>query len=563
MTTISNVQAPKYGSGTTSATVSWDSTPTAGNLLIARSYVLGGTSSGAITGWTQVINVLYGAGNRYVAIYWKIAGASEGDVTCSATSATTTRLVIEEWSSSTGWPSDPFDQSASTATDGTLVTSRSSGTTGTTAVADELAVAVWASGNTVTAISFTNSFTLSFEQPTGSLTFWGAHKVLSSTGTVETTASWTTSRVCGGAIGVFRPNYELTTPAGSVTPSGVPTKETLKTVAGSVAPSGALSTSYIPGGTTYNQSADGSVTPAGSLIKNTLKSLAGSITPAGTLALQTLKAFTGSITPSGVLTAVKMAVSSVSGALTPVGTLLAQALKSLSGSVTPDGELTKQIIKSLSGSITPGGVLTKQTNKNADGSLTPSGVLTTIKAFLRDLSGTLTPTGDVNKNISKSPSGTAPSSGDVDKDVSKSLTGAVTPTGDAAKSTAKSFTGSLTPSGILSSICTFARDVSGSLSPSGDLTVQTQKSPSGQVLPSGALIKQTLKTLAGSTTPSGILTTLFIPGAPAVPGGGVESWGGAFTDDINPRPRRRTVPQTPIDDDEEAILAILLSRLRK
>lgn len=210
MATITNVQAAKYGTGTTSATVSWDSTPTAGNLLIARSYVLGGTSSGSITGWTQVVNVLYGVGNRYVAVYFKIAGASEGSVTCSATTAATTSLVIEEWSSSTGWDSSPFDKSASTATTGIAVTSRSTGTTATTTVADELAISVIGYGSTVTGISWSNSFTASFEQPTGALVFAGAHKVLSATGAVESTASWTTARVAGAAVATFKSNSVIT-----------------------------------------------------------------------------------------------------------------------------------------------------------------------------------------------------------------------------------------------------------------------------------------------------------------------------------------------------------------
>lgn len=202
--TISNVQAAKYGSAASNAvTVSWNSTPTSGNLLIARAIGAGATDSGAISGWTKADSALYGASTGYVAIFFKVAGGSEGNVTATFTSATTTRLVIEEWSNSDGW--DTVDQSTHADSTGG-VTSKSTGTTGSTTVADELAISVCGWGGAVTGISWSNSFTASFEQPTGALTFAGAHKVLSSTGTVETTVSWTTSRFCGAAVATFKGN---------------------------------------------------------------------------------------------------------------------------------------------------------------------------------------------------------------------------------------------------------------------------------------------------------------------------------------------------------------------
>lgn len=204
--TIANVQAPKYGSAAlNSVTVSWNATPTAGNLLVARAIGAAATDGGAITGWTRVDYARYGASSGYVAIFVKIAGGSEGGVTVTFTSATTTRLEIEEWSNSDGWDSTPIDQytHADSTSSGT---SKSTGTTGTTEEADELSVSVIGWGGAVTGISWSNSFTADFEQPTGSLTFAGAHKILSATGTVETTASWTTSRLAGAAVATFKGN---------------------------------------------------------------------------------------------------------------------------------------------------------------------------------------------------------------------------------------------------------------------------------------------------------------------------------------------------------------------
>ena len=203
--TISNVQAPKYDTAASnSVTISWNSTPTSGNLLIARAIGAAATDGGAISGWTKTDSARYGASTGHVAIFFKKAGASEGDVTVTFTSATTTRMVIEEWNNSDGW--DTVDQHTYADNAGSTVTSKSTGTTGSTTVADELSVSVIGWGSAVTGISWSNSFTASFEQPTGALTFAGAHKVLSSTGAQETTASWTTARLAGAAIATFKGN---------------------------------------------------------------------------------------------------------------------------------------------------------------------------------------------------------------------------------------------------------------------------------------------------------------------------------------------------------------------
>lgn len=205
MATISNVQAPKYGTAASnSVTVSWTSTPTSGNLLVARAVGVAATDGGAISGWTSVDYARYGSTTGYTSIFVKVAGGSEGSVQVTYTSATTTRLVIEEWSNSDGWDATPTDQY--THDDSTSGTSKSTGTTGATTIADTLAVAVIGWGGAVTGISWSNSFTADFEQPTGSLTFAGAHKILSSTGTQETTASWTTTRLAGAAIATFKGN---------------------------------------------------------------------------------------------------------------------------------------------------------------------------------------------------------------------------------------------------------------------------------------------------------------------------------------------------------------------
>jgi len=156
--------------------------------------------------------------------------------------------------------------------------------------------------------------------------------------------------------------------AGLLTPSGATVKETLKELAGSLASSGTL-------------------------IKDIFKSSAGALAPTGALVKETLKSFAGSLSPSGVLSAIVIFTQSITGVLTPTGALIKRTLKSLTGLITPTGDITKQTQKNLSGLITPAGATIKETTKNFSGSITPTGVLTTAVIFTQTVLGALTPTG--------------------------------------------------------------------------------------------------------------------------------------------------------------------------
>jgi hypothetical protein len=193
---LTQVQAPVYGSGTTSALASFASTPTQGNLLIAYAGTGSETMAGAaISGFTLLIAVKSNT-DRGLGIYYKVAGAAESkDVTLTGTSPC--RLAIEEWS---GLNAVESDKTASTPDSGSTVTSRSSGTTATTTAPDELAVAMLAPGGSTTGQSWSNGFTQSY----GSNNYFTGYKVLTSMGAVETTLSWTTARNCGGCIATFK-----------------------------------------------------------------------------------------------------------------------------------------------------------------------------------------------------------------------------------------------------------------------------------------------------------------------------------------------------------------------
>lgn len=195
-----------------------------------------------------------------------------------------------------------------------------------------------------------------------------------------------------------------TSPAGSVTMS-------------TASPSAGNTNNYIVfavrpatgGGTTYNQSVSGGITPAGALVRQDNKVLAGGATPGGTLNRSTAKR------PSGGL--------------------------------TPAGAVTRQAGKPLIGAATPTGAVAKQIGKSASGTLTPAGSLVTLKAVVRAFAGSLTPAGALARQTGKALTGVLAPAGTVRRSISKLLTGTIAGAGSVARQTAKRFLGSLTPSG--------------------------------------------------------------------------------------------------------------------
>lgn len=188
-----------------------------------------------------------------------------------------------------------------------------------------------------------------------------------------------------------------------------------------------------PGGTAYNQSVSGGVTPAGALTKRTGKALAGSNTPAGALVKRSSKVLSGGVTPSGSL--LKRIAKALSGGLTPSGTLsgLKVIYVFLAGVVAPSGVLTKRTGKVLAGVVTPQGGLLKRLGKILAGSVTPTGTLTGQRVFNVILGGTVAPTGALLKRTSKALAGSVASAGSLLKRIGKSLGGSVTPTGSLAR----------------------------------------------------------------------------------------------------------------------------------
>lgn len=208
---IAHVQTAKVNSNLLNTVVTFGAGATAGNLLVA---VISGVATGPGTkewtssGWSKASQDSFGgAGNAsaQVEIMYKIAAGGETAVTFTGwgTSAWFTSIVMAEWSGiDTSSPLDVFANDGSNSA--SAVTSRATGTTGTTAQNDELAVAAVGQGNTVTALSWTNSFATRDSNAQAGSGVYLADKILSATGTVTSTASWTTSRIAGGCVATFK-----------------------------------------------------------------------------------------------------------------------------------------------------------------------------------------------------------------------------------------------------------------------------------------------------------------------------------------------------------------------
>lgn len=189
--------------------VTWGVGRTAGSLLVLC--VNSDTTQGTPTGWTLDQSQINDSG---LYIFFRISDNSATD-SPTFTANFSTAIAYAEYSGNTASPSDVSTSGgSSTATNA----GRSTGTTGTTAQADELAVACWGYSATVLQLpgggnnfwsAQTNGFTEVIDVGTTKVAGTNvgicvAVKDLSSTGTVETTATPAATAALVAAIGTYK-----------------------------------------------------------------------------------------------------------------------------------------------------------------------------------------------------------------------------------------------------------------------------------------------------------------------------------------------------------------------
>jgi hypothetical protein len=176
-----------------------DATAAVGNLIVAAV-----CCPSAHTGFTPPTNfaeaVWTTAGSSgFVSICYRVAGAAEPtELIATITGASSVNMAAVEFS---GTDATPLDKTAYVADTTSSVTSRSSGTTAATTVANELCFAVVRVLTAQTAPSWSNSYTL-LDLNGGVM--WEGYLVVSSTGAQESTCSWTGSQRAAGLIATFK-----------------------------------------------------------------------------------------------------------------------------------------------------------------------------------------------------------------------------------------------------------------------------------------------------------------------------------------------------------------------
>ena len=206
---ITQVQKASAGTAGNASSISatYGSTPAQDNLLVLVHHY---RNTGTLTlpaGWTEAVSQ-QGSGST-ITIAYKVAGAAEGtDVTVSVSPSGHQTMTIFEYEGLS--IVTPLDQTASNF-DITTTTSCSTGTTPTTTGADQLLIA--GIGLNGTSDGWANTWTNSFSQQSTVVSTGGsaanrsasstADRIVTATGTYETTESWTTSRNCQAAIVTF------------------------------------------------------------------------------------------------------------------------------------------------------------------------------------------------------------------------------------------------------------------------------------------------------------------------------------------------------------------------
>ena len=192
-------------------------------------------------------------------------------------------------------------------------------------------------------------------------------------------------------------------PSGGLTPSGAPTKQTATAKAGSV-------------------------TPAGALIRTAAKVLAGATTPTGALSKLTAKIFAGELTPAGALDTIRTYLKSFEGSLTPVGAIIRSTAKSYAGTLTPAAVLNNLVSKFYTGALTPSGATNRSTATAKAGTMSSTGTLARMTGMA--FAGSVTPTGTITRAIVKALTGTITATGAISKAITKAFAGAITAAGD-------------------------------------------------------------------------------------------------------------------------------------
>lgn len=198
-------------SGTSIATT-LRQTPVDGNLLVCcfGGKVSDANLTGPGAGWTKAIS-RQASGSLAAGIWYRIASGDSATITCTSGAAAPLTMHMREYE---GVSASPLDVTVSNSS-ATGVTTLNLGTTGATAQADELAIAMVFTNDTLPLrfASWSNGFDEVMSPSLGNPKMYVANKVLSATGAVTVTPSWAASNAATGMIATFKLSAAPTRPA--------------------------------------------------------------------------------------------------------------------------------------------------------------------------------------------------------------------------------------------------------------------------------------------------------------------------------------------------------------
>jgi hypothetical protein len=221
-------------------------------------------------------------------------------------------------------------------------------------------------------------------------------------------------------------------------------------------PGAALMAFIAAAGTQFDQAVSGSITAAGSLVKQAQRKLTGAITGTGALLKSTARALAGSITGAGAV--VKQTARKLVGSITGSGALAASVVfvKSIGGSITAAGSLVGDLIEGAQTFF-----------KTVTGSITAAGALTRQVAFSTLVQGTITAAGVVRKLTARTLAGSTTAAGVLRRQTQRLLTGTITLAGVIQRLTARKLVGSITAAGVALRAATLLKATSGVITAAG------------------------------------------------------------------------------------------------
>jgi hypothetical protein len=202
------------------------------------------------------------------------------------------------------------------------------------------------------------------------------------------------------------------------------------------------------------------------------------------------------------------------GALTPAGAMLVAAAKALVGALTNSGSLlaSRTFARAYDGTLTLFANVTNLVNKAFSGVTTPTAAVTFLKSQTREFAAELSSMGALNKVTSLVKTATSATSGAFSRTMSsvRAFTGTITPAGITARAASyvRTFTGTFTPAALFETAVVKLKLLESALTSSGTLVRHTARTVLGALTSSGVPVRVSafVRSLTSTLTMNGALT---------------------------------------------------------